>query len=291
VTDAANDPSITMIDWPIGSALYVPLAGSGGPIGVMALYRRRAGEFSPELVQFAELFASRAAVAIEHANLLEQTRRDAQAKAILLRELNHRVKNNLASIAGLLLTSPPELPRDARRWLDRVIDRIDGMARVHELFIKGTTAVTLPELIRKSLEPVLEIRPPEVKVEFDLEGDQINLRSDRAVTLAMVLHELYFNALRHGVRESGTITIQSRVTEDRRISIQVIDDGGAIERDADAATTAVIARASTAASGIGLSLVRGLVGRELRGEFTLEPRPGGGTTATIWMSGAERNTV
>ncbi len=294
IADAASAPDMAVIHWPVGSALYVPLIADNQVIGVMGLYRRESGTFPPEQVKLAELFAARAAVAVQNFRLLEQTRADAQTKAILLRELNHRVKNNLAGIIGLLSTAPRKLPADCQQWLNRVIDRIDAMSRVHELFVNGVTAVGLPELIRSSVGAVLAIRPPGVVVQFELAGQEIQLRSDRAITLAMVMHELCFNALRHGVGETGTITVQSRFELDGRIRIDVMDDGGLNNGEScsqgDGIVTAV-RQITQEKGGIGLSLVRGLVGRELRGEFELQTRPGGGTTATIYLSRADRNTT
>ncbi|HEX3357666.1 MAG TPA: GAF domain-containing protein [Tepidisphaeraceae bacterium] len=284
ITDARNDPSISSYALPVGSAMYLPLVGNDGAIGVLALFRPDPAEYPVERVQLAELFASRAATAIEHARLLEQTRRDADAKAMLLRELNHRVKNNLAGIAGLLSTWPADLPQDARQWLDRIIDRVDGLSRIHELFLSGCVSLTLPELIQKSLDSIFAIRPPGVRIEFDLEGDDVKLFTDRAVTLAMVLHELASNALRHGVGEAGTVLIRSRVNERRMAIVEMMDDGSgfeAISNGENGAATAVVSRPAVRGSGIGLSLVRGLVGRELHGEFTLEARTEGGMTATI----------
>jgi two-component sensor histidine kinase len=251
LVDAGVDEGLRQINWPIGSALYVPLVGRSGGIGVIAMYRRQAGEFPPQHVKLAELFAARAAVAVENSRLLDQTRADAQTKAILLRELNHRVKNNLAGIVGLLSTSPRDLPDDSRRWLDRVIDRIETMARVHELFVGGATTVRLPELIRNAVETIETIRPPGV-------------------------------------------TIRTRAEQPDNVVIEVIDDGGVGAGVAAGNATpqaAVMSRTkkTTHEPGIGLSLVRGLVSRELHGEFDLRTRPEGGTVATIRLSGAERN--
>ena len=127
-----------------------------------------------------------------------------------------------------------------------------------------------------------------MQIDLDLQGDDIKLRSDASVTLAMVLHELCFNAISHGVPEGGTITVRSRVSEDGMIRIEVIDDGGA-EAQSDSGT-AILTRISSevASTGIGLSLVRGLVGRELHGEFSIEANSGGGTIATVVFSGVER---
>lgn len=156
-----------------------------------------------------------------------------------------------------------------------------------------------------------------MKINLDLQGEQINLRSDDSITLAMALHELCFNALRHGVGESGTILVKSRVEETGRVLIQVIDDGTSSgpfaggdgldhhetsgqetdHSNESLAEISISANTSTAvasraiqerATGLGLSLVRALVKRELHGEFTLEPRTGGGTIATIRLCGGDR---
>lgn len=273
------------------SLVVIPLMVQDKAIGTISLFDRRVRKLggaqlrvasmwaaqAAVIIRNAELFKARAALAAENAELLEQTRRDAEAKAILLRELNHRVKNNLAGIAGLLSTSPAILPEESRRWLDRVVDRIDAMTRIHELFVNGTTAITLAELIRKTIEPIQAAKPAGVNIELDLDGDSVKLADDRAVTLAMVLHELCFNAIRHGVREHGTIIIQSRISERHGLIIHVIDDGGGAVSHIDE---------TSKSGGIGLSLIRGLVGRELHGEFRIEPRPGSGTIATIEVNGA-----
>jgi two-component sensor histidine kinase len=297
IENAHDDPQISQYGLPIGSAIYLPLTTSTGTLGVLALYRTEPGSISQEQLHFAELFAMRAAVVIENSRLLEQTRRDAEAKAILLRELNHRVKNNLAGIVGLLSTSPVSLPAESRRWLDRVIDRIDGMSRVHELFVDGSIVVSAPELIRKSLDAVIAMCPPGVSVEFDLQGEGVWLLTNHAVTLAMVLHEVCFNALQHGVGENGSIVIRSRVDEQNRMTVEVIDDGGGLapvpsNGNGGTAVASVLRPMRVARhTGIGLNLVRGLVRRELHGEFELTPRTQGGTIARITFSGDERRAV
>ena len=290
----------------IRSILAIPLLVRDEPIGLIAVFDSRPRKISAALmhmamlwaaqaaviVRNAELFASRAAVAAENARLLEQSRHDSEARAMLLRKLNHRVKNNLAGIAGLLSTSPDDLPADARRWLDRMIERIDGMSRTHELFLDTSIAVSLPELIHKSLDSTLADRPAGVRVEMDLQGNDVKLQCDRAVTLAMALHELCFNALCHGVGEHGLITIRSRVDAQRNVTVEVIDDGGdrceaPVENGAGVAV-ASIAR-GVRQTGVGLGLVRGLVGRELHGRFNLQSQPAGGTIASIFFHADEQD--
>jgi two-component sensor histidine kinase len=289
IESAAGDPILretALAPW--GSAAFLPLVTSGSaPFGFVVLMRQAAIPFTPEETQFAQLFATRAAVVIENTRLYEQTRRDAEAKAMLLRELNHRVKNNLAAIVGLLSTKPADLSLSAQRWIDRATQRIATIARTHDLFSGGISEVSLQELASKALASVDAIKPPGVRVRAELDNLDVQLSTDRAVTLAMVLYELCCNALVHGMGESGQLVLRGRNIDGERVAIDVIDSGSetgvlaagkAIVRDGE---VTALTRTNGASHGIGLSLVQGLVGRELHGRFDLRQNPSGGSTATV----------
>jgi two-component sensor histidine kinase len=289
VESASGDPILretVLASW--GSAVFLPLATSNNaPFGLLILMRTAPVPLSPEELRIAELFATRAAVVIENTRLYEQTRRDADAKAMLLRELNHRVKNNLAAIVGLLSTKPADLSRSAQRWIDRATQRIATMARTHDLFSGGISEVSVQELAQKALASVEAIKPPGVRIRTELEDLKAELSTDRAVTLAMVLYELCCNALVHGMGESGQLVLRGRNIDGDRVAIEVIDSGSAtgalatgkamVRDDADPR----IHPTNGDSHGIGLSLVKGLVGRELHGRFDLRPNPSGGSTATV----------
>jgi two-component sensor histidine kinase len=252
----------------VGSIVYLPLLRAGGTfMGILSLVRHRSGPFSPEQLNLAEQFAARAAGAIENAELLEQTRRDAQAKTMLLRELNHRVKNNLASIITLLSLDEPEMSPRAHQWLGRAIDRIRTMARTHDLFAGGMDRVTLRDLVGQTISSLSVARPAGIVVKEEIHAP-VTLRTDRAVSLAMVLHELCYNAIVHGLAGShGSVVIRARMkpaekTADGRVVLEVIDD-------ATAARNSAGADAERIGGGVGLTLVKGLVTRELHGEFNL----------------------
>ena len=265
----------------VGSILGVPMFGADDrPLGALVLLRHTTGSFTVEQVELAQSFASLAAVSALNARLLEQTRRDADAKTVLLRELNHRVKNNLAGIVALLSISPPAMPPDVRAWLDRATERIRAMAAAHELFTGDVEQVSLEALVAQTVHSLSVAKPAEVEVKTDLDGIALSLDTGRAVGLAMVLHELCYNALVHGVRDGGTLTIRARAScngivaaeHERHLVIEVIDDGRRI---------APITQPQAYRSGQGLDLVRGLVRRELAGTFSLQPRPEGGTIAAV----------
>ncbi|MGA3067311.1 MAG: GAF domain-containing protein [Tepidisphaeraceae bacterium] len=273
---------------PCGSILFAPLVGAdGSPIGVLVVLRKKKGSFSSEQISMSQLLAVRAASAIENARLYQRTREDADAKAMLLRELNHRVKNNLAGIVALLSMDQPELSKPARKWLGRVIDRVRTLARTHEMLSGGIEHVSLKELVDQTIQSLAVVTPAGVKVRCQHQEPKLRMRTDRAVSVAMVLNELCYNALVHGLVDRGTLTVRAAAQPPGKLLLEVIDDGcGFTETEAGAEVAsavvsdrvAVLGRAHT---GLGLDLVRDFVERELRGQFSIEPTPGGGTTARV----------
>jgi two-component sensor histidine kinase len=260
---------------PHGSLLVEPLLRGGGePIGVLVLSRAQKGPFSREQMDLADLFSRRVAAVIEMAHLYQQTRDDADTKAMLLRELNHRVKNNLAGIASLLSIGQPHLEPEALQWLNRTIDRISAMAQVHDLFSDGRQRVGLTELLGHTVRSLSVVKPADIVVVAESPKEPTWLRTDRAVSLAMAIHELSSNGIVHGLGESGTLRIRaSRNNGDLLVDVE--DDAGtkrpaAVDFNGRDPLT-------PGRKGLGLELVRGLTARELRGQLTLTA----GTAGTI----------
>jgi two-component sensor histidine kinase len=293
IEDGPNDPTLHPAyrhRLHVGSVMYLPLLGTDGePIGTMVLIRHAPGAFRPEQVELAEVLAQRAAQAIETARLHDEARRAAQTHEMLLRELNHRVKNNLASIVGLLALDRPDMPADALAWLTRVSERVSTMARTHELFVGGTDRVELKELVAKLMPALSLIRPPGADIRTDLDGVEVELGTERAVALAMVLNELCWNALEHGTGQGGILWIRGYGLPDNRLALEVEDDGrgeqppGAGSDPPAAGEQAAAPRTVTAPSGrgTGLRLVEGLVSRELRGRFVMRRTASGGMLARV----------
>lgn len=97
----------------------------------------------------------------------------------------------------------------------------------------------------------------------------------------MVIHELCYNAIVHGLGARGTLTIRAGIPDGRNVVLDVIDNGTAGtpagEEEGGVATMAP----PIASTGLGLRLVKGLVGRELHGKFTMRQRSDGGTIVTV----------
>src|SRR5205814_6839497 len=185
----------------------------------MAISDSRPRKFTDADRRLARLLGSQASVILANNQLYEQTRaglelqrqlheqagRDAEAKAILLRELHHRVKNNLAGIVGLLSIHEPDLTPSAQQWLERVRERIQTMARAHDLFSGGIERVSLQQLVQQVLPSLSVLTPPGVAVNVSLGDVDINFDTSQAVSVAMALHELCTNALGDGLDGKGTL--------------------------------------------------------------------------------------
>jgi two-component sensor histidine kinase len=219
-------------------------------------------------------------VILANNRLYDQTHRDAQTKATLLRELHHRVKNNLAGIVGLLAINQPDLPPATRHWLDRAVERIQMMAKAHDLFIGGLDRVGLRQLVEQILPALAVIKPPGVRLLNHVPDDGCHFTTPQAVSLATTLHELCTNAILHGLTDHGTLAVQARNTPNS-IVIDVIDDGRGLPPDLLSPPPPSSTPATPDQRSIGLQLVRELVGRELQGTLRLLARPGGGTIASI----------
>jgi two-component sensor histidine kinase len=278
IADGPNDASLNPAfrhRLHVGSVIYLPLiVGDGPPIGTMVLIRHAAGEFTAEQLDLANVLAARAAAAIHTATLHDAARRAADTQTMLLRELNHRVKNNLSSIVALLSMERPEMSAQSLAWVNRATDRINTMARTHELFVGGNDRVQLADLVQKLLPALALIKPGGADVRTDLDGVQCELDTQRAISLAMVLNELCWNALEHGTRPGGVLWIRARMVEQNsRLEVE-IEDGGP--------STAPSA-APASGAGVGLRLVEGLVRRELKGRLDIAGTASGGTLARVEM--------
>ena len=201
----------------------------------------------------------------ENARLLEQARQDAQTKTILLHEVNHRVKNNLASIIGLTQAQErfgkkkgsPEL----RSMCSDLASRVQGLATVHTLLsAAGWLSVRLTDLANDVIHSTLQILPSNQRVSVFVSPSSIRVTPDQANTLALVINELATNTIKHGQRGKQTPSISVRIEEnDGRVVFEFQDNGPGYPEPI----------LNEDLYNVGLDLVTNLVRKDLRGDITL----------------------
>jgi two-component system, sensor histidine kinase PdtaS len=257
----ARDPGISA---EVHSVLCVPLQVKRKVLGCICIYSNHRHPLSHEQMQLVITFANEAAIAIENARLYEETRRGLELKSALLRELHHRVKNNLATVAGILSlqrrrTKSPEV----RSTLAESVNRVQGLAATHDLLAHEDVSEARVEDIARKIVGVANanLRPPETHIHFEVEPCPIVIPSRAVTILALVLNEMVSNAIKHGMAglKEGTVTIRG-FAEDRMVVVQVLDTGTRLEQWE--------AGEEESREGLGLSLIKNLIG-DLGGKFAL----------------------
>lgn len=174
---------------------------------------------------------------------------------LLLSELNHRVKNTLTTVQGLVLQTFKTAPREE---VEAFNQRLFALSRAHDLLMRGKWEPTeLREIVLRSMAPLGEHGG-----RLSAEGPKVDIPANTAASWSMALHELSTNALKHGAfsNDVGTIEITWSL-EGRRIRFMWRERGGpAVEKPAR--------------SGFGSRLIRTL-GIELRGDVHLAFDPEG----------------
>jgi len=171
----------------------------------------------------------------DNLRLLAQARRDAETKTLLLNEVNHRVKNNIASIIGLLeMETEREIksPVDYQLALTDLRNRISGLAAVHDILSSSQwSPVQLDHFVRKIIENAASSSPLGRKVTIGIFSQDKNLwiNARQATALGLILNELTTNSIRHAFldKEKGTITVTIRKEEknSNRVRLCFADDG------------------------------------------------------------------
>jgi len=182
-------------------------------------------------------------------------------ETMLRRELNHRVRNNLAGLLGLV-SIYERTGRDGRDIADAIRGKVHAMKEVHDL-ISGAVGgpIRLAELVDRL---ALQFVPPEQEHCFKGSGDTIQVSAAHAGALAMIIQELFTNSRKHGALATGNGTIELSWA-----SIGAPGGAGGFSirwKERGVASTRADAPRREG-SGVGLRLVQGLAQSELRGSF------------------------
>lgn len=216
------------------------------------------------------------AIVLVH-NVTELRRRDRAlvSKDATIREIHHRVKNNLQAVSALLRLQSRRIDDGvARSAIEEAIRRIASIAHVHEtLSTSSQDTVLFDEVIVKLLQSALELSPRPSEIEISKSGEFGAIPSLIATPLALILTELIQNSLEHGLYQQGSKLEVKVVRRDSQLKISVSDDGAGISADFDPVKN----------SSLGLEIVRTLTENELSGEIKFE-RLTKGTKAEIEFS-------
>ena len=203
-----------------------------------------------------------AIVLLQNVTELRRLDRALVTKDATIREIHHRVKNNLQTVSALLRLQSRRIDDpSAAAALDEAVRRIASIALVHEtLSNSDETTVAFDEVLTSLVTHSLELSPRMGQLKIERIGKIGSLESRLATPLSLVVTELIHNALEHGLATSGT---QLRIELQRYSNeglVTISDDGVGLPDGFNLATSA----------NLGLQIVLTLTENELNGELKLE---------------------
>jgi two-component sensor histidine kinase len=276
VEDIANDPEFRYADvlreHSIMSVLNVPIFVDGTHWGVLEVDTVEKTTFAEFEVHSLAIFANILGVSLakdaaqiaaaKAASLINDTKSEAE---IMLRELQHRMKNNLQVIVSFLaLQGRESASEEARERIGRVMDRVMAIGLAHDQlsFKKSASSVDMGDYL-KALCANIDPRRPNLTIDTEFEAVSIPL--DRAVPIGLILNELMTNSVKYAFdEEGGVINVTFRVNETIGEAELCVRDNGR-------------GKGPARVGSLGLRLVESL-SRQLGGRLTTPEVPKGTTT-------------
>lgn len=259
----------------IRSVLLAPLIFQEKVIGLLGLTANLPHIFTPEHVDIAREVAHSLGVAIQQARLREEREMHAQRletslweKEILLKEIHHRVKNNLQVISSLLSLQAKHVTDDQVFEMFRESrDRVKSMSLAHERLYQSPDlaqidfAAYIRDLVIHSFR---SYRDRSALITLRIDADDVSPGLDTAIPCGLIINELVSNALKHAFPDNrkGEIRIGLH-SENGQTILTVSDDGVGFPADLDFRDT----------DSLGLQLVTTLV-EQLEGSIELDNREG-----------------
>ena len=199
-------------------------------------------------------------------------------KDATIREIHHRVKNNLQTVAALLRLQARRVSSpDARTALEESVRRVASIAIVHETLANSVDEeVAFDGVVDRIAAAAVDVAAaPESRVHVRRASSFGILPADVATPLAMVLNELLLNAVEHGFAgreevQEGEVVISAHRFR-RQLHVTVADNGRGLPDGFRI----------DGAERLGLQIVRTLAQQDLRGSIEMRPRAGGGTEAVL----------
>lgn len=232
-----------------GPLLAVPLSIQERVIGVLTCLGPAGHVFNESQQTLLTTLANQTALAIENARLV--------TSAAVVREMHHRIKNNLQTVAMLMQLQLPDADRlETRQVLLTNIHRIRSIAAVHEILSEqGFRLVNVKTVLERIAQTTMTgMGRPNQDVSIAVRGDNLQLPSRAATALTVVVNELVQNSLEHAFigRTAGRIDISLARTPDA-LMIIVRDDGVGLPNEIE--------------PNLGLEIAEALVGEDLHGEL------------------------
>lgn len=252
------------INWPlVGMVLKTGIA-EGKEIAMQGL------KLAMRVIPLAAKADSGAAIVVL-ADVTELRKKDEELyiQSVVIKEIHHRVKNNLQTIASLLRLQARRTASDeARAVLRDAINRVNSIALVHEsLSQQDKGAINVSVVAKEIYKAILaSMVAPDLELETTFHVDTAVLPSEQANSIALTLNELLQNAIEHGFAncKKGKLDVSFKVHEDGYV-LEITDDGVGLPPNFKLGQT----------KSLGLKIIQTMVETDLGGKFEILPREQG----------------
>ncbi|MDO5025536.1 MAG: histidine kinase N-terminal domain-containing protein [Trueperella sp.] len=198
---------------------------------------------------------------------LRRQERELITKDTTIREIHHRVKNNLQTVSALLrLQARRATSEETRASLAAAQRRVSAIAVVHDCLSQNLEEIVdFDEVFVPVMRMVRDVSITDSQVVTEFQGTFGEVSAEQATALGVVMNEIIANAVEHGLQGGGHLTISAQ-RNGTELNIDVIDDGVGIPGSP---------------AGLGTQIVRTMVAGELNGTIVWNPRPEGGTIVEL----------
>jgi two-component sensor histidine kinase len=217
-----------LIEHGIRRAMNVILQGDGSPFGVLEVDSRSEGEFGEHDIAFLQGAANILGMAIEQQQYQRKLQAALDRHQILLKEVNHRVKNSLQVVSGMLQLQASGVgdPVVSDR-LQEASTRISAIGRAYERLAYNADYENIG-LVSYLREVISDLETAVAPCKVQLEApEEIQFAADRAILVALIINELVLNAGKYAYPDSacGSIWVRLVRTDDDHVLVSVRDEG------------------------------------------------------------------
>nr|WP_245162217.1 PAS domain-containing sensor histidine kinase [Brevibacterium marinum] len=213
---------------------------------------------------------------------IRRRKRELLSRDAMIKEMHHRVKNNLQTVSALLRLQTRRIDNpEAKGALTEAMRRVSIIAVVHDVLSQGVESeVDFDEVVDKGLRLTPELTSPLVQVTLQRCGSFGNISSADATSLALAITELITNAIEHGFPLSEQESLAPGETLNGHVWVSP-------ERDGDHLHVTIsddgvgLGEHHSPGNGLGTQIVKTLVSADLAGSIQWEEREGGGTVALL----------
>ena len=224
----------------IHRAMNVILQGDGAPFGVLEVDSKSEGEFSERDIAFLQGAANILGMAIEQQQYQRKLQVALDRHQVLLKEVNHRVKNSLQVVTAMLQLQANSVGDPAlSERLNEASSRVNAVGRAYERLAYNADYENI-ELVEYLREIIGDLEPTVApcKIQFEA-SEEIQIAADRAILVGLIINELVANAGKYAYpdRPGGVIWVRLFQSDKNSILLSVRDEGAGLPPGFDPTTS------------------------------------------------------